>query len=131
MRTILRLLALAALCAGLTAALTTGTAAAASCAPGTGAYATGGAPGTGAANDPLFSRQWGLTQIKAPAAWKRGVKGTGVTIAVIDTGTDKRYVRRNKDGSFKESDDVGRSLSMDRKRKAKTKAGKGQGDRGD
>jgi hypothetical protein len=50
---------------------------------------------------------------------------------LIDTGTDKRYVRRSKDGTFKESDDVGRSLSMDRKRKAKTKAGKGQGDRGD
>jgi hypothetical protein len=28
----------------------------------------------------------------------------------IDTGTDKRYVRRNKKGQFKESDDVGRSL---------------------
>jgi hypothetical protein len=50
---------------------------------------------------------------------------------LIDTGTDKRYVRRSKGGQFKESDDVGRSLSMDRKRKAKTKAKKGQGDRGD
>ena len=50
---------------------------------------------------------------------------------LIDTGTDKRYVRRSKGGQFKESDDVGRSLSTDRKRKAKTKAKKGQGDRGD
>lgn len=50
---------------------------------------------------------------------------------LIDTGTDKRYVRRSKDGQFKESDDVSRSLSADRRHKAKTKAPKGQGDRGD
>ena len=50
---------------------------------------------------------------------------------LIDTGTDKRYVRRGKGGQFKESDDVGRSLSTDRRRNAKTKAKKGQGDRGD
>ena len=50
---------------------------------------------------------------------------------LIDTGTDKRYVRRNAAGQFKESDDVGRSLSADRRRKAKTKVKSGQGDRGD
>jgi hypothetical protein len=44
---------------------------------------------------------------------------------------DKRYVRRGAQGQFKESDDVGRSLPRDRKRKAKTIAPKGQGDRGD
>jgi hypothetical protein len=44
---------------------------------------------------------------------------------------DKRYVRRDKQGHFKQSDDVGRSLSQDRKRKAKTVAKKGEGDRGD
>jgi hypothetical protein len=50
---------------------------------------------------------------------------------LIDTGTDKRYVRRGAGGQFKESDDVGRSLSADRRRKAKRKAKPGQGDRGD
>lgn len=50
---------------------------------------------------------------------------------LIDTGTDKRYVRRDKDGQFKESDDQGRSLSQDIKRKAKTTVKSGQGDRGD
>jgi hypothetical protein len=50
---------------------------------------------------------------------------------LIDTGTDKRYVRRDKEGRFKESDDVGRSLSRDIRKKAKTKVGAGQGDRGD
>ena len=50
---------------------------------------------------------------------------------LIDIGTDKRYVRRDERGRFNQSDDVGRSLSKDRKRKATTKAEKGQGDRGD
>ncbi len=50
---------------------------------------------------------------------------------LISTGTDKRYVRRNARGQFKESDDVGRSLANDRRRKAKTKTKSGQGDRGD
>ncbi len=44
---------------------------------------------------------------------------------------DKRYVRRNKQGEFKTEVDVGRSLAADRRSKAKTKVGKGQGDRGD
>ena len=50
---------------------------------------------------------------------------------LIDTGTDKRFVRRDDKGQFKESDDVGRSLSRDVKQQAKTKSKKGQGDRGD
>lgn len=44
---------------------------------------------------------------------------------------DKRYVRRDDKGRFKEVDDVGRSLSQDRKREAKSDAPRGQGDRGD
>ena len=44
---------------------------------------------------------------------------------------DKRYVRRDARGQFKESDDVSRSLARDPKRKAQTKANRGQGDRGD
>lgn len=50
---------------------------------------------------------------------------------LIDTGTDKRYVRRDEKGQFKESDDVGRSLSQDVKKHAKTEVESGQGDRGD
>jgi len=50
---------------------------------------------------------------------------------LIDTGSDKRYVRRSGSGRFKESDDVGRSLAQDRPRRARTRAKKGQGDRGD
>ena len=50
---------------------------------------------------------------------------------LIDTGTDKRFVRRDEQGQFKESDDVGKSISQDMKRKAKTETKSGQGDRGD
>jgi len=50
---------------------------------------------------------------------------------LVDTGSDKRYVRRAGSGRFKESDDVGRSLTKDRQQKAKSKAKPGQGDRGD
>jgi hypothetical protein len=44
---------------------------------------------------------------------------------------DKRYVRPDSAGKFKESDDVGRSLAADRRKKAKTVTKKGEGDRGD
>jgi len=50
---------------------------------------------------------------------------------LIDTGTDKRYVRRDKEGRFKESDDVGRSLAQDQKRESHTKPKRGEGDKGD
>jgi len=50
---------------------------------------------------------------------------------LIDTGTDKRFVRRNEKGQFEDVTDVGRSLAQDRKQQAKTKVPPGQGDRGD
>jgi hypothetical protein len=40
---------------------------------------------------------------------------------LIDTGTDKRYVRRDMQGRFNESDDVGRSHATDQKRDSDTK----------
>jgi len=50
---------------------------------------------------------------------------------LINTGRDKRFVRRGAQGQFKESDDVGRSLAVDRRQHAKTQSKAGQGDRGD
>lgn len=44
---------------------------------------------------------------------------------------DKRYVRRDDQGRFQESDDVSRSLSQDQKRAATNEAKPGHGDRGD
>ena len=50
---------------------------------------------------------------------------------LIDTGNDKRFVRRDEQGQFSESDDVGRSLGTDVRTKAKNEVKSGQGDRGD
>jgi hypothetical protein len=50
---------------------------------------------------------------------------------LIDTGTDKRYVRRDEKGQFSESDDVGKSLGQDVRQPAKTTVKAGQGDKGD
>jgi len=44
---------------------------------------------------------------------------------------DKRYARRDSRGRIKESDDVGRANAPDRRRRAKAKSKRGQGDRGD
>jgi serine protease len=38
-------------------------------------------------NDPLRGQQWGLDQVRAEAAWSK-TTGTGVVVAVLDTGVD-------------------------------------------
>lgn len=72
---------------------------------------------------------------EAASTPSNGQPQTGETMAkreLIDTGTDKRYVRRNRLGtSFVESDDMGRSLAADRRTRAKTEVKSGQGDKGD
>ena len=50
---------------------------------------------------------------------------------LIDTGTDKRYVRRDDFGRFTESTDVGKSAAADQRQHSKTPAKRGQGDKGD
>lgn len=44
---------------------------------------------------------------------------------------DKRYVRRDSQGQFSESDDQGKSLGKDVRQSAKTQVKPGYGDRGD
>ncbi len=44
---------------------------------------------------------------------------------------DKRYVRRDEEGRFAESDDVSASLSRDVRQHAKTPKPRNQGDHGD
>lgn len=51
--------------------------------------------------------------------------------STIASRGDKRYIRRDAKGRIKESDGAGRSLSADRRSKARTKAKSGMGDRGD
>ena len=59
------------------------------------------------------------------------MKATSKKRELIAPRGDKRYIRRDAKGRIKESDDVGRSLSQNRRQKAKTVAKSGQGDRGD
>jgi hypothetical protein len=65
------------------------------------------------------------------AGKKKAVRTAAAKRQLIAPRGDERYVRRDAKGRIKESDDVGRSLSADRRRKAKTVAKAGQGDRGD
>jgi subtilisin family serine protease len=37
-------------------------------------------------NDPLYSQQWGLESIRAPAAWNRSTGSASIVVAVLDTG---------------------------------------------
>jgi subtilisin family serine protease len=61
------------------------------CATQTYRYDSGGTPGSGPANDPLFARQWALDQVNAPEAWARGARGAGTTVAIVDTGVDLQH----------------------------------------
>jgi hypothetical protein len=44
---------------------------------------------------------------------------------------DKRFVRRDANGRFKDVVDVGKSLAADRRQHAQTKKPRGEGDKGD
>jgi hypothetical protein len=69
---------------------------------------------------------------KKKAAKKKVAKRkTAAKRELIAPRGDKRYIRRDAQGRIKESDDVGRSLSQDRRRTARTAAKPGQGDKGD
>jgi hypothetical protein len=79
--------------------------------------------------------QKGMPNKKGSSKKAASKKGSGKKSArkreLIDTGTNKSYVRRDEKGRFDEVDDVGRSLSQDVRKKAKTKVPAGQGDKGD
>ena len=71
------------------------------------------------------------TAVKKTAVRKASATKKAAKRELLDTGSDQRFVRRGAAGKFKESDDVGKSLSVDRRKKAKTKVKSGQGDKGD
>jgi hypothetical protein len=69
---------------------------------------------------------------KKVAAKKVAKRKTAAKRELIDTGTNKLFVRRNARGtSFKEVVDVSKSLAADRRQHSKTVAKPGQGDKGD
>ena len=50
---------------------------------------------------------------------------------LIDTGNDKRFVRRDSEGKFKDVVDVGASLAADQRQHSHTTVKSGLGDKGD
>ena len=65
-------------------------------------------------------------------AKRKAARKSATARELVDTGTNKLFVRRNERGtSFKEVVDVSKSLKADRRQKAKTVNRPGQGDRGD
>ena len=69
---------------------------------------------------------------KSSSSKKSGAKKVSSKRELITPNkNDSRYIRRDTKGRIKESDDVGRSLATDRRRKAKTTVKSGQGDKGD
>ena len=69
-------------------ALVANAAAAVTCSYPAAAYGAPSSGSPGPTNDPLSSLQWGYGQIKAPPAWAAGYQGSGVVVAVLDTGAD-------------------------------------------
>lgn len=57
-------------------------------------------------------------------------KSSGKRTLIAPKG-DKRYIKRDEKGRFKQSDDQGKSLSRDVKQTAKKKVKPGYGDQGD
>lgn len=64
-------------------------------------------------------------------ATKKAAKKSSGKRDLIAPNNDKRYVKRDKSGQFKESDDQGKSLGQDVKKTAKKKVKPGYGDQGD
>ena len=68
---------------------------------------------------------------KAKKATKKSASKASSKRELISPRGDNRYVRRSKTGQFSESDDQGKSLSQDVRKRAKTRVKPGQGDKGD
>ena len=58
-------------------------------------------------------------------------KGAASKRELIVPNADKRLIRRDEQGRISESDDLGKSLAQDVRKKSKTVVKSGQGDRGD
>ena len=67
----------------------------------------------------------------AKSSKKAATKNSTGKRELIAPNGDKRFVKRDGKGQFKESDDVSKSLSQDAKRSSKTKVKPGYGDQGD
>ena len=68
---------------------------------------------------------------KAATAKTPAKKATAKRTLIEPTLGNKRYVRRDADGKFKDVVDVGKSLSADKRTTARKTVKPGQGDKGD
>ena len=91
----------------------------------------GGAKKSGGAKRGGSRRTGSKSSGRKSGGKKGGSKKSSGKRELIAPKGNKRLVRRGSSGKFKESDDLGRSLRQDVKKKAKTKVKSGQGDRGD
>jgi hypothetical protein len=65
------------------------------------------------------------------ATARKSAKRSSAKRDLVDTGSNKRYVKRTAKGKFKDSDDVSRALSADTRKAAKKATKAGYGDQGD
>lgn len=81
------------------------------------------------------SRSTGRKTAKKSAKKKTASKGStgrgSAKRSLVDTGKARMFGKRRADGTFKEMDESGRSLSVDRRRTARKKTKSGYGDQGD
>ena len=71
-------------------------------------------------------------KVAKKVAKKKVARKAAAKRELVNTGTNKLFVRRNARGtSFTEVVDVSKSLAADRRQKAKKVAKRGQGDKGD
>jgi hypothetical protein len=72
-----------------------------------------------------------MAKSKKTAGKKTAGKKVSGKRELIEPNSDKRYIRRDSKGRIRESTDQGKSLSLDKKKSAKTKVKPGYGDKGD
>jgi hypothetical protein len=82
-----------------------------------------GRPGVAEDDTERFLRAWILVATKETVMSKREL--------IEPKAGDKRYVRRDDQGEFKQEVEVGKSLAADQRRQAKGVATPGEGDCGD
>lgn len=67
----------------------------------------------------------------AKTSTKKAATRASTRRELVETGTDTRYAKRSADGTWKDMDDVSRSLRADTPRRARTAVKPGHGDQGD
>lgn len=79
-----------------------------------------------------IARRYRTLAKKKSTSRKRSARNRSTTKREkLDTGRNTAYAKRTRTGRFKEMDDVGRSLTTDRRKRAQKTTKSGHGDQGD